>query len=78
MQINEWKQLRELAAFTQWQTATKSGVSRMKLSLAECGQVELTGQEKTAVRNVLEKAIRERSALIREVLPDTRGHGISA
>ena len=71
MQANELRRLRKLAVLTQWQTAMESGISRMRLSLAECGQVELTGEEKTAVRNVLEKAIRERSALMREALPDT-------
>ena len=78
MQINEWKQLRELAGFTQFETATKSGVSRMKLSLAECGQIELTQDEGVAVRRVLANAIHKRAALMNEILPDTGGQAMPA
>jgi len=77
MHGSELRQFRQLGGLTQFQTATRSNVSRMKLSLAECGQIELTQDESVAVRRVLEKAILERAALMREHLPDTGTRAMS-
>jgi hypothetical protein len=46
-----------MAGLTQWELAQRSGVSRMRLSLAECEQVVLHGDEEVVVRSVLATAI---------------------
>jgi transcriptional regulator with XRE-family HTH domain len=53
---------RKMAGWTQFQLAQRSGVSRMKLSLVECGQAELSANEETAVRQALITAIQARAA----------------
>jgi transcriptional regulator with XRE-family HTH domain len=47
------KELRRMADLTQFQLAQRCGVSRMRLSLAECGQIELNAKEDSAVRKAL-------------------------
>jgi transcriptional regulator with XRE-family HTH domain len=64
------RQLRKMADLTQWELAQRCGVSRMRLSLAECGQVELRPEEETNVRSVLLELIRTRAAQLRGVLSD--------
>ena len=66
------KELRKMAGLTQWQLAQRCGVSRMRMSLAECGQVELREDEESAVRAVLLEAIKGRASKIRSVLSDSR------
>ncbi len=71
MQGIELKEARELAGLTQIQLSNRSGVSRMKLSLADCEQVNLTSEESTPVRRVLEASIRERSARMQQIITGT-------
>ncbi len=78
MQGTELKEARELAGLTQIQLSNQSGVSRMKLSLAECDQVELTSEEGASVRRVLEASIRERAARMKKVLSETASQPLSA
>jgi transcriptional regulator with XRE-family HTH domain len=56
------KELRKMGDLTQWQTADRCGVSRMRISLAECGQLRLQPEEEGAVRKVLLEAIESRAA----------------
>ena len=56
------KELRRMANLTQFQLAQRCGVSRMRLSLAECEQLQLRPDEDRAVRNVLLHVIESRAA----------------
>lgn len=62
------RELRRMAGLTQWQLAQRCGVSRMRISLAECGQLELRQEEEAGVRSVLLDAIKGRESKIRSVL----------
>jgi transcriptional regulator with XRE-family HTH domain len=62
------KELRRMADLTQFQLAQRCGVSRMRLSLAECGQLELHANEESAVRQVLLGVIESRAAQLNGVL----------
>jgi transcriptional regulator with XRE-family HTH domain len=62
------KKLRRMADLTQFQLAQRCGVSRMRLSLAECGQLQLRPDEDRAVRNVLLRVIESRAAQLKGVL----------
>ena len=78
MQGTELKEARELAGLTQIQLSNQSGVSRMKLSLAECDQTELTSEEGASIRRSLETSIRERAARMEKVLSETASQPLSA
>lgn len=62
------RQLRRMADLTQWQLAQRCGVSRMRLSLAECGQVELRKEEELVIRGVLLEVIESRAEQLRTAL----------
>lgn len=62
------REMRRMAGLTQWELAQRCGVSRMRLSLAECGQVELHPEEETSLRGVLLAVIKNRAAQLRGVL----------
>ena len=62
------KELRRMADLTQFELAQRCGVSRMRLSLAECGQLQLRQDEASAVRKVLLGVIESRAAQIKRVL----------
>ena len=69
--MEDIKKLRGMADWTQTKTARASGVHRTKLSQAECGELELSQEEDTAVRRVLLTAIRKRAARMETVLAHT-------
>jgi transcriptional regulator with XRE-family HTH domain len=62
------KTLRKMADLTQFELAQRCGVSRMRLSLVECGQLELHSEEELAVRRVLLAAIEDRSVQLKGAL----------
>jgi transcriptional regulator with XRE-family HTH domain len=62
------KEMRGMADLTQFDLAQRCGVSRMRLSLAECGQLKLHPEEDSAVRKILLEAIEGRAAQLRGVL----------
>jgi transcriptional regulator with XRE-family HTH domain len=66
------RELRRMAGLTQWQLAQRCGVSRMRVSLSECGQVELREEERSAIRSVLLEAIRNRESNIQSILAGDR------
>jgi transcriptional regulator with XRE-family HTH domain len=68
--MNDLRSLRELADWTQTRVARVSGINRAKLSLVECGEIELSAGEEAAVRRVLTQAIQQRSAQLRAVLEE--------
>jgi transcriptional regulator with XRE-family HTH domain len=57
-----------MADLTQFQLAQRCGVSRMRLSLAECGQLQLRTDEDRLVREALLGIIESRAAQIKRVL----------
>lgn len=65
------KELRRMAGLTQFQLAQLSEVSRMRLSLAECEQLDLRPDEDRAVRKVLLERIENRAAQLKGVLSET-------
>ncbi len=62
------RNFRERAGLTQFTVAQKSGVSRMRLSLAENGQLRLTPKEEAAVRDAIHQAIEEQAARLQRLL----------
>jgi transcriptional regulator with XRE-family HTH domain len=64
--------LREVSGLSQFTVARKSDVSRMRLSLAETGQLTLSDEEEARIRAVLLIAIEARSLRLRAVLADSR------
>jgi len=65
---NDVKELRKMAGLTQWELAQKCGVSRMKLSLAECGQAELSTDDLAAVNKILREMIANRATKLHGLL----------
>jgi transcriptional regulator with XRE-family HTH domain len=64
----DWKSARELAGLSQFATARKAGISRMRLSQAECGEIELQAKEQAALRRVLCLALEQRAIALRNTL----------
>jgi len=62
------KKLRSMADLTQFELAQRCGVSRMRLSLAECEQLTLRQDEDAAVQKVLLETIQRRATQMRTVL----------
>jgi len=66
--LNDLRELRRMADWTQARASRLSGINRAKLSQAECGEVELEPQEDATLRTVLLRAIRNRADRISAVL----------
>lgn len=64
----DWVERRKKSGMSQFRCAQASGVSRMRLSLAETGQVELTASEKSAVHRALNDFISSRAREINRLL----------
>jgi transcriptional regulator with XRE-family HTH domain len=62
------RKLRESAGLTQFAVARKSGVSRMRLSLAESGQLRLSPEEELAVREAIREGIEKQAAQLQHLL----------
>ncbi len=62
------RELRRMAGWTQAKASRATGINRAKLSQAECGEIQLSEQEEAAVRRVLIVAMRDRAAKIDGVL----------
>lgn len=70
--MNKLRKLRELARRTQIQLSRGSGVTRMKIQLAETGQGELSTEEERKVRAVLLHEIRRQAVAINHALAQTQ------
>jgi transcriptional regulator with XRE-family HTH domain len=66
--MTTWIKRRKKSGMSQFLCAQSSGVSRMRLSLAETGQVKLTPDEESAVYRALNGFISERALEIRQLL----------
>ncbi len=62
------KELRKMASLTQFELAQRCGISRMRLSLAECEQIHLCPDELANVQRILLAAIENRDMQLRGVL----------
>jgi transcriptional regulator with XRE-family HTH domain len=62
------KELRGIADLTQFELAQRCGVSRMRLSLTECGQLQLRPDEDRLIREVLLGVVESRAVQIESVL----------
>lgn len=62
------RKLRERAGLTQFGVARKSGVTRMRLSLAESGQLRLSPREEAAVRDAIRQGIEKSTARLQHLL----------
>jgi transcriptional regulator with XRE-family HTH domain len=70
--VDDLKKPRGMADWTQTKTARVSGISRTKLSQAECREVELSPSEDAAVRRILLAAIRKRATQMQGFLVDAQ------
>lgn len=50
------REMRRIVGLTQVELAVRSGIDRTRLSFAECGYVELSAEEKAAIKNAISKA----------------------
>jgi hypothetical protein len=67
------KTLRRMAGLTQFQLAQRcASISRMRLSLAECGQLKLNVEEERSVRELLLQLMAERSDQINRAVSEVR------
>lgn len=73
--MQEIREIRRMAGWTQARTSRATGLNRAKLSQAECGEVELSLEEDAAIRRVLLRAIRHRANRINSVLADAGAIG---
>jgi transcriptional regulator with XRE-family HTH domain len=62
------KELRKMASLTQFELAQRCSISRMRLSLAECEQIQLYPEELANVQKILLAAIEDRDVQLRGVL----------
>ena len=68
------RDLRELAGLTQFETASRAGVGRFRLAMAESGQLKLTRAEEAQVRVALFAVLRDRAVVIHRVLARYRAN----
>lgn len=71
--MSDLKAQRKLVGWTQFRLAQESGVSRMKISLTECGEARLTAEEDASIQKALREAIETRAAELRSVLSSAVG-----
>ncbi len=70
--MHDLKTLRDLAGLTQHRAARAAGLTRSRLSEAECGEIELTPDEEARLRRVLLRAIEARAAQMQVALGGRR------
>lgn len=66
--MKELRVRRELAGLSQIALAGRADVSRMRLQLAEVGEMTLRPEEVEAVNRVLHNAIKRRASALRKAL----------
>lgn len=74
----DMRKTREMAGLSQFTVAQRSGISRMRLSLAECGEIQLRQVELESIRKVLRAEIERRAAKLQTALSVMTAPGISA
>ncbi len=71
--LKRLRKLREAAGLSQVSLGQKTGVSRTRISFAEAGYAALTEPEIAAIRRVLRRELRKRSAQVGEFLKCVQG-----
>jgi transcriptional regulator with XRE-family HTH domain len=66
------KRLREMAGLSQYELAKLSGIARNRLSLFECGYIELQDEEYGLVEHTLRDVLIERQQNVRTALSGGR------
>jgi hypothetical protein len=66
--MEDLRTLRTIAGISQITCARKSRVPRVRISLFECGQLELTAEEESRIRAVLLSAIEARALQLQATL----------
>lgn len=70
--MEDLRSLRTIAQLSQFSCARKACIPRVRLSLFESGQLELTSDEQARVRAVLLRVIESRVLQLRAVLADSQ------
>jgi transcriptional regulator with XRE-family HTH domain len=70
--------MRQLAGLTQISLSRRAGVSRMRLQLAEAGQVSLRAEEEASLRSALREAITKQAERLQGVLASTEAARVTA
>jgi transcriptional regulator with XRE-family HTH domain len=65
---NQLKRLREVAGLSQYQVAILSGIARNRLSLFECGYVQLKDEEYGLAERVIRDVLFEKKEQLRTAL----------
>jgi transcriptional regulator with XRE-family HTH domain len=68
--MTNWVERRKKSGMSQFLCAQKSGISRMRLSLAETGQIALSPEEEAVVRQVLSEYMALKSREIALLMQD--------
>jgi len=68
--MTNWVERRKKSGMSQFLCAQKSGISRMRLSLAETGQIALSPEEEAVVRQVLSEYVALKSREIALLMQD--------
>jgi len=71
------RELRRLAGCTQADVQRLTGIPFNRISMAECGHLQLTAQQHEAVERALTELVRERAAHLAEVASDCES-GVAA
>ena len=66
--MKDLREMRALSRLTQFSLSRRSGVSRTRLSLAECGEAELATDEEEKIRGVLFAAMSIQEEKIASIL----------
>jgi predicted transcriptional regulator len=66
--VDGLRQKRELVGLSQIALSRQAGISRMRLQLAEAGQLSLRSEEVESVSRVLREAIERRTAALANAL----------
>ena len=61
---------REVAGLSQFAVAKRTGIPRMRLSLAECGEIQLRPDELKSICEVLREEIQRQAARLKNALSD--------
>lgn len=67
------KSIRELAGLSQYEFARRTGISRGRISLVECGHSQLNESERCRAERVLRAAITDRYKNFKSIVERTSG-----
>lgn len=73
--MQDLRELRRMAGWTQTKVSHASGINRTRLSQAECGEIVLTSAEDGELRSVLLNAARHHAVQIEHALAKTCSDG---